>query len=283
MTASNQAVLVTGSSSGIGRATATYLAGCGYVVFAGVRKADDAANLKNLGLANLVPVCPLDLRKTDHIRAAKEEIEKELDLRGIQGLYAIVNNAGGGFVAPLELMDMEKMKAELETRILGPIALLQAMLTLIRTGHGRILWIQTPSLMPIAFDASIHACDFAANCISRTLYQELAPWGIPSIQIRCGGISTPSVERCYVELNASMDEWSSSGLDLYTDALKKTERSFRDFDKKRSDPELVAKTVYKALLAGKPRRRYHVGYMSGISALMECIPQPLVDKIMSAR
>jgi len=83
------------------------------------------------------------------------------------------------------------MKAEVETRIIGPIALLQEVLPLVRKGGGRILWIQTPSLMPIAFDSSIHACDFASNCLSRTLQQELLPWNIPSIQIRCGGIKTP--------------------------------------------------------------------------------------------
>lgn len=279
----NKAILITGCSSGIGRAVATHIASCGYYVFASVRKKEDAENLEKLGLKNLIPICPLDLRKQEQISEARKIIEKELEKRNIQGLYAIINNAGGGFIAPLELMNLEKMKAEVEARIIGPIALLQAMLPLVRKGNGRILWIQTPSLMPIAFDASIHACDFASNCLSRTLQQELLPWNIPSIQIRCGGVKTPSVEKCYTELNESLIEWSSSGQNLYVDALKKTEKEFRDFDVKRSEPELIAKIVHKALQAEKPKRRYHAGYMSGISAVMECLPQPLVDVIMSKR
>jgi NAD(P)-dependent dehydrogenase (short-subunit alcohol dehydrogenase family) len=278
-----RAVLVTGSGSGIGRATALALADRGYIVFAGVRKPEDAKNLEKLGKQNLIPVCPLDMRKTEQIQGAREKIERVLAGRDIPGLYAIVNNAGGGFIAPLELMDLEGMRSELETRILGPIALLQTMLPLVRAGRGRILWIQTPSLMPIAFDASIHACDFAANCLSRTLQQELMPWGIQSIQIRCGGIRTPSVERSYRELRLTMEGWTESGKNLYHDAMSKTEKSFREFDKKRSEPELVAKTVLTALEAEKPKRRYHAGYMSGISAWMECMPQPLVDRIMAKR
>jgi NAD(P)-dependent dehydrogenase (short-subunit alcohol dehydrogenase family) len=278
-----KAILITGCSSGIGRAATTHLANCGYLVFAGVRRAEDAENLEKLGLKNLVPISPLDLRKPEQISEAKQKIEKELEKQKIPGLYAVLSNAGGGFIAPLELMDLEKMKAEVETRIIGPIALLQALLPLVRKGGGRILWIQTPALMPIAFDSSIHACDFASNCLSRTLQQELLPWNIPSVQIRCGGINTPSVGKCYDELDESMKKWSSSGLSLYHDALKKTEKEFKDFDIKRSEPEEVAKVIHKALLAKKPKRRYHIGHMSGISAVMECLPQPLTDMIMSKR
>ncbi|SHI23334.1 NADP-dependent 3-hydroxy acid dehydrogenase YdfG [Sporobacter termitidis DSM 10068] len=278
-----KAVLVTGSSSGIGRACGMYLAERGYLVFAGVRKGEDADKLAGLGLKNLVPVCPLDMTKPEDITGAGRTIEEELSKRGIPGLYAVLNNAGGGFIAPLELMDIDKWRRETETRLVGPVALLQATLPLLRKGGGRVLWIQTPGLMPIAFDASIHACDFASNCLSRTLGQELKPWGIPSIQIRCGAISTPSVERSYRELAASMAQWSSAGLELYNEALRKTEKSFRAMDAGRSDPEMIARLVFRALGDRKPKRRYHAGAMSGVSAVMECLPHPLVDRIMEKR
>jgi NAD(P)-dependent dehydrogenase (short-subunit alcohol dehydrogenase family) len=281
--AKDRAVLITGCSSGIGRATAVYLAQRGYTVFAGVRRPADAQGLGMLGLKNLVPLCPLDLTQPGQISDARVKIDEELASRGLHGLYAVVNNASGGFIAPLELMDIEKMRVETQVRILGPIALLQAMLPLLREGRGRVLWIATPSLMPIPFDSSIHACDFAANCLSRTLNLELLPWGIPSVQIRCGGINTASVARSYSELDQSMRRWSDLGLDLYDDALKKTEEGFKEFDKKRSEPEIVAKTVHRALEAKKMKSRYHAGYMSGISSLMEVFPQPLIDHILSKR
>lgn len=278
-----KAILITGCSSGIGRACALYLAERGYLVFAGVRKPEDAEQLAARNVKNLMPVCPLDLTKPEDIREAKQTVEKALAARGIPGLYAVLNNAGGGFIAPIELMDLEKWRQETETRLVGPVALLQATLPMIRKGGGRVLWIQTPGLMPIAFDASIHACDFASNCLSRTLRHELKPWGIPSIQIRCGAINTPSVERSYRELAANMAQWSASGLELYNEALRRTEKSFREMDANRSEPETIVRLVFRALEDQKPKRRYHAGRLSGLSALMECLPQPLVDRILEKR
>jgi len=129
---SAKAVLVTGCSSGIGRATAVYLARHGFTVFATVRKESDAQALRDLNEPTLVPICPLDFSKPQDIANAAEAVKNELSVRHINGLYGIVNNAGGGGIAPIELMDIAKFRVELEARILGPIALLQASLPLIR-------------------------------------------------------------------------------------------------------------------------------------------------------
>src|SRR5579859_7419102 len=108
-----KAVLVTGCSTGIGRATAIFLAQRGFTVFATVRKAADAQNLRSLNEPNLIPVCPVDLTRLEDIAAAVETVKRELEARSIEGLYAIVNNAGGGEVAPIELMDLDKYRVEL--------------------------------------------------------------------------------------------------------------------------------------------------------------------------
>jgi NAD(P)-dependent dehydrogenase (short-subunit alcohol dehydrogenase family) len=123
-------VLITGCSAGIGFACAAYLVQQGYTVFAGVRKDADADRLKGLNLHNLIPVCPLDLKMTEQIDAAITFVKEELYKRGISGLYSLVNNAGGGFIAPLEIMDIGKFRAEFETRIMGPLILLQKCLLL---------------------------------------------------------------------------------------------------------------------------------------------------------
>lgn len=172
-----KAVLITGCSSGIGRATALQLAIHGFTVFATVRKAADAGSLRALNAPNLVPVCPLDLTNLNDISTAFNTVTDELKRRGMQGLYALINNAGGGSPAPIELMDLDKFQVELQTRVLGSVAMVQAFLPLIRQAHGRIAWIMTPALMPTPYVASIHACDFAVNCIARTLDIELKSWG----------------------------------------------------------------------------------------------------------
>ena len=278
-----KSVLVTGCSSGMGRSIALFLAQYGFLVFATVRKEKDFNSLKDIDEKNLVPVFPLDLTIQEHIPNVLEIVKKELAARNIKGLYSVINNAGGGFIAPIELMDIGKFRTELETRILGPVAFLQAFLPLIREAHGRILWIATPSLIPIPYVSSIHACDFAQNCLARTLQIELGPWKIPNILIRCGGMDTPSPAKNALELENSMKEWPKERLNLYKEALIKNQESLSKFDKKRTDPKKAAETVFKALCAKNPKSRYQVGHLSKSAAFFECLPQALVDHIMSGR
>jgi len=278
-----EGIFITGCSSGIGRATAIYLAQNGFTVFASVRKEKDAVDLRKLNEPNLIPVCPLDLTQPEHIPPVFEYISNELKKRDQGGLYAIIHNAGGGFISPIELMDLGKFKTEIETRIIGPIRLLQTFLPLIRAGRGRILWIVTPALLPTPFVSSIHICDFAVNCLIRTLKIELQKWDILQIMIRCGGIKTEAVEKSYQQLEEFFKQCSQEGHSLYVDTLKKEVERLKQFDKKRTEPIEVAKTIYKALCARKPKSRYRVGYMSGLAAMLEYLPPPFVDFIMAKR
>jgi NAD(P)-dependent dehydrogenase (short-subunit alcohol dehydrogenase family) len=278
-----KAVLVTGCSSGIGHATAIHLARRGFTVFATVRRDADVQSLRSLNEPNLVPICPLDLAKPEQIAPVIEAVSRELQSRACEGLYAIVNNAGGGSVAPIELMDLDKFRIEIEARILGPIALLQGFLPLIRQAHGRIVWIVTPAIIPIPFVSSIHICDFAVNCIARTLAIELKPWKIPNILIRCGGVKTAAPGKSAHELEEAFRRWPTERFQLYSDALQKEQQELSEFDTKRTDAGEIAKVVYAALRASKPRRRYQIGYMSGLAAALEVMPQTVVDIIMASR
>jgi NAD(P)-dependent dehydrogenase (short-subunit alcohol dehydrogenase family) len=280
---SERAVLVTGCSSGIGHATALYLSQQGYTVFATVRKAADADALRAVNIPTLVPICPLDLAKPETIPGAVETTQQELKARKIEGLYAIVNNAGGGGVAPIELMDVDKFRVEIEARIVGPVALLQAFLPSIRAAHGRFLWIATPSTIPIPYVTSIHACDFAMNCIARTLQIELKRWNIPNVLIRCGGVKTAAPAKSAQELEADFRQWPRERFDLYAETLRHEQEELSAFDAKRTDPVVIARVVHRALAAERPKRRYQVGYMSGIAAALEYLPQTWVDAIMERR
>ncbi|MBN1121911.1 MAG: SDR family NAD(P)-dependent oxidoreductase [Anaerolineae bacterium] len=280
----NEAVLITGCSSGIGHASALYLARQGLTVFASVRKEADAEALRGLNEPNLVPVCPLDLTMHEHIPPILETVKRESESRGIAGLRALVHNAGGGGVAPVELLDLDAFSRELDTRLVGSVALVQAFLPLIRrTDSGRIVWITTPSIIPTPYVASIHAADFAVNCLARTLSIELKPWGIPNVMIRCGGIQTPAAERTYDDLWINLKSCPQDKADLYRKALQEWADSMVDFDAKRTAPEKVAEIVHKAISAAKPRPRYSVGHMAGAAAFLEALPQTLGDTILSMR
>ncbi len=290
-----EGVLITGCSSGIGRATAIHLARRGFTVFATVRKEADAESLRGLKEAlgaertalgtmpTLIPICPLDLTRLEQIPRVMEIVTEELTRRGKEGLYALINNAGGGSVAPIELMDLHGFRTELETRVLGSVAMVQACLPMIRRARGRIVWIVTPAIMPTPYVTGIHACDFAVNCIARTLEIELKPWKIPNIMIRCGGTKTAANPRTDAELAVSLKIWPPERSALYEPALRQWQEDMAEFDAKRTEPERVAKVVFKALCAQEPKRRYSIGHMAGAAAFLESLPQPVVDWILAKR
>ena len=276
-------VLITGCSSGIGRETAIKLGEHGFTVFATVRKEADAEDLRNLKIPNLVPVCPVDLTNLDHIANAAKVVADELDRRGKKGLYALINNAGGGSPAPVELMELDQFQRELQTRILGSVAMVQAFLPLIRQAGGRIIWVMTPALIPTPYVASIHACDFALNCIARTLDIELKPWRIPNIMIRCGGIRTPAGLRTTSDAEAILQKGPPERVALYEKALRKWGKDMAEFDEKRTEPEKVAEMVFKALIAEDPKRRYSIGHMARAAVFLELVPQSVADWILKMR
>jgi NAD(P)-dependent dehydrogenase (short-subunit alcohol dehydrogenase family) len=278
-----KAILITGCSSGIGRAVAVYLAKEGFTVFAGVRQDRDADILGQLGFATLVPICPLDLNDSENIREAVRTMGTEIKSRALPGLFALIQNAGGGSIAPVELIDLEKFRRDLEARVLGSVDLVQKALPLIRKAAGRILWIMTPALIPTPFVAGIHACDYAVNCLARTLDIELKSWDIQQVMIRCGGIKTAAVARSAAELEESFETWPRDGFSLYQDVLVRWKEEIKKFDAKRTDPMEVARVVFKALCTAKPKRRYSVGHLAGAAAFLERLPQTWADFILKKR
>jgi NAD(P)-dependent dehydrogenase (short-subunit alcohol dehydrogenase family) len=275
-----KSVLLTGCSTGIGNATALRLARNGFTVFATVRKPADRDRLSRLQQPNLIPYYPLDLTGTGDIPPLIEFLRTTLQQKGHTGLYALINNAGGGSVAPIELMDLEIFRRELQTRLVGSVALVQSLLPMLRLGKGRIVWVVTPATIPTPYVTSIHACDFAVNCIARSLDLELAPWHIPSIQVRCGGIKTAKGLKTTIEVEEILRHPQAN---LYRPQLEKWGKEMAEFDRKRTDPEKVAQTVLTALIARNPRRRYALGYMAGAAAFLEALPQPLADAILKMR
>jgi NAD(P)-dependent dehydrogenase (short-subunit alcohol dehydrogenase family) len=161
--------------------------------------------------------------------------------------------------------------------------MIQRFLPMIRQTGGRIVWIMTPALIPTPYVASIHACDFAINCIARTLDIELKSWGIPNIMIRCGGIKTSAGLRTTTDVETLLQREPRELVLLYEKALQQWAKDMAEFDKKRTDPERVAQVVFKALVARRPKRRYSVGHMAKAARFLESLPQSVADWILKMR
>eukprot|EP00727_Mastigamoeba_balamuthi_P007187 m51a1_g3089 hypothetical protein (311) ;mRNA; f:84643-85798 len=251
-----RAILVTGCSTGIGRATAVHLARTGSaLVFATVRKESDAQSLRAEGLDALIPVCPFDLSDPQSIDAAVDFVHAEMAKRNIPGLWAVVNNAGGGWLSPLETMEMERWRREFETRT-----------------KGRIVWVVTAGLMALPYVSSIHVPEWSAQCVSDTLDVELSPWGIPVIKIGCGTIDTAGPDRSYTELNELRSKLTPQEKALYSVHLDNVEAFLRSIDSERTPAIEVAMVVEGALAAQKPRDNYRVGKMASVMHLCELMP-----------
>src|SRR5919204_6611571 len=129
------AVVVTGASTGIGRATALLLDSKGYRVFAGVRKDEDAKSLKAEGSERLKPI-KIDVTKERSIATASRNVAKAV---GDEGLVGLVNNAGIGGGGPMEFIPIDEFRRTLEVNVIGQVAVTQAFLPLIRKGKGTVV------------------------------------------------------------------------------------------------------------------------------------------------
>jgi NAD(P)-dependent dehydrogenase (short-subunit alcohol dehydrogenase family) len=180
------AVVITGTSTGIGRATAVRLAGMGFRVFAGVRKPADADEL-----AQTPGITPLIIDVTDPaiVSAAAETVASQTGSAGLRGL---VNNAGITVPGPLEFLPLDDLRRQLEVNVIGPIAVTQAFLPLLRRGRGRIINIGSiGGKMSMPFLGAYHVSKFGMEALSDSLRQELRPWGIRVSLVEPGGVSTP--------------------------------------------------------------------------------------------
>lgn len=124
--------LITGCSTGIGRATAIRLTSNGWTVYAGVRKQEDADGLATAGADGLKPLI-VDVTDAASIAAAKERLQADEPT----GLHALVNNAGVAHTGPLEFVPLEDFRTQIEVNLVGHLAMTQAMIPALRlAGDG---------------------------------------------------------------------------------------------------------------------------------------------------
>jgi NAD(P)-dependent dehydrogenase (short-subunit alcohol dehydrogenase family) len=179
------AVVVTGASSGIGEACARRLAGLGFQVFAGVRKAEDGDRL-----ASEIPgVTPLriDVVDAESIAAAARTVEETAAGRGLAGL---VNNAGVAVPAPIEHQPIDDFRRQIEVNLIGQVAVTQAFLPQLRAARGRIVNVSSiGGKVAVPLLGAYAASKFGLEGFSDTLRRELRPWGIEVSVIEPGTIA----------------------------------------------------------------------------------------------
>jgi short-subunit dehydrogenase len=254
--------LVTGVSSGIGRATAILLSERGFHVFGTTRK----GTALNEPLVN-VEIVQMDVRDDKSVCSCVQEV-----LREAKRIDALVNNAGIALVGALEETSVDEAKAVFETNFFGVFRVSQAVLPIMREqGYGRIANISSSAgFLPAPYSGIYAASKHALECYSESLDHEVRQFGIRVSLIEPGFMRTNMDQHTQRTCN-SIKAYCAEG-DLVVAATLKSIANGED-------PAIVASMTLKSLTARSPKSRYLAGRgAKTVSIMRRFLPAGLFDK-----
>lgn len=259
MTDSRPVALVTGASSGVGRATAAALAERGHRVFGTSRSPSDAAS----GIEMLA----LDVRDDASVAACVAAVV------GRAGrLDVLVNNAGFEQAGALEELSLDEARAQFETNFFGVVRMVKEVLPVMRGQRsGRIINVSSlAGLAPIPFMGIYSASKFAVDGYTEALRLEVAPLGILVSQVEPGFLHTTMMgnRKSPVRTIADYDQWRERAL-----------AATRASEEKGPGPEAVADTIVRIATSRRPRLRYLVGGQARfVAALKRFTPESAFER-----
>jgi NAD(P)-dependent dehydrogenase (short-subunit alcohol dehydrogenase family) len=249
-------VLITGARSGIGRATALHLDQLGYRVIATDLPGTDADGLAREG-SERMSALDLDVTDADSIAVAAEGAAKITSGRGLRGL---VNNAGIAVGGPLESLPLDDVRLQFEVNTFGPLAVTQAMLPALRSGHGRVVNVTSlAGRIGAPFVGAYSGSKHALEGLSAALRVELRPWGIPVSTIEPGFMRTSIYNASQLRFERLRERLPAAALRDYEEVFERQAEDLRQIERRALSPKRVAKVIAKALGANRPRARYPVG------------------------
>ncbi len=274
MTKQDKAVLITGASSGIGRATALGLDAAGYQVFAGVRKVEDGLALKAEASDALAPLL-LDVTDGDAVAGAAARVGEETE----GNLFGLVNNAGLSLNGPLEIIPDSEIRRLFEVNVLGLLAVTRPFIPLLRKAQGRLVNVSSGHGLLAVPDKSVYAASkFAVQAISDSLRLELRPFGVSVSNLVVGKVDTAVLEKILDERERVAKAADPAVLELYSPLFEFFDREVKDLPG--IPPEEVAKVVAEALTTPKPKAQYLVGPGARKMRNLSRLPRRLREGLM---
>ena len=247
----SKAVLITGCSSGIGRATAERLAGVGWKVYATARNVEDISDLGERGCELLA----LDVTDEGSMLAAVEEVERQEGAVGV-----LVNNAGYSQSGAVEAVSMKKVRRQFETNVFGLVRMCQLVLPgMRRQGYGRIVNISSMGgRLTFPGGGYYHATKHAVEAISDALRFEVESFGVRVSIIEPGLIRTGFADTATGSIDGS-DEYHPYA-DFEEAVVRVTTENYEQgpFSRLGGGPESVAEAIETAISDRNPRSRYLV-------------------------
>jgi NAD(P)-dependent dehydrogenase (short-subunit alcohol dehydrogenase family) len=270
--------LITGASTGIGRACALELDRRGFWVFAGVRSQQDSAQLQASASERLCPVT-IDVSNATQIAATVETVGQRV---GRDGLAGLVNNAGIVVPGPLELVPPDEWRRQFEVNVIGQVAVTQAFLPLLRMARGRVVNMSSVNGgMALPYMAPYSATKIALEAITDALRTELRHFGIQVSAIEPGPINTPIWEKSLTLADQMSKDVEPTVLSLYEADLAAMRRAVVQTAQGAAPVERVVRAVIHALLAPRPKTRYFLGLRARMPfKILKMVPDRFRDWII---
>ncbi|MEO0607026.1 MAG: SDR family oxidoreductase [Pseudomonadota bacterium] len=246
-------VIITGASTGIGRAAAEHLADKGWQVFAGIRKPADGKALIKAD-DRIIPIV-LDVTQPEQVDAAVETVRAAL---GGQKLAGLVNNAGIANMGPLALQPLDQFKSHFDVNVFGLLRASQAFAPLLGMDEslagkpGRIINITSVGgKLASPFLGAYTATKHAVESITDSLRRELVIFGIDAIAVGPGAVRTPIWDKA--ERDNSANPYSNSP---WAKPIEKFSETMLEGGRTGLPPEAIAAVIETALTVHKPKARY---------------------------
>lgn len=272
-------VFITGATSGIGFATALKFDAMGWRVFAGAYPGEDVQPLID-GSSDRLIVVPIDITEQKMIDKAKRIISEELAGRH---LYGLINNAGILTGGPVEAVQIDTIRRQLEVNLFGHIAVTQAMLPLIRRGNkGHIVNVTSLSgHITMPFIGAYSMSKSAMEAFTDSLRLELAPWNIHVSAVTPGNVHTRLTANLESQFEEQRQSLPQEMRILYGENFRKVNTNLGKTTMGSSSPEDIANTISRAMTANRPRARYRVGTDARLLLFLKSIlPQRWFDNIL---
>ncbi len=262
--------LVTGASSGIGESTALKLHEAGYTVYGAARRVQRMQHLAEQGIHPLA----MDVTDDASMRAGVEKVLAETGR-----IDVLVNNAGYGSYGAVEDVPLSEARDQFDVNVFGAARLTQLVLPSMRAQRsGTIVNITSMGgKIYTSLGAWYHATKFALEALSDCLRMELKPFGIDVVVIEPGGVRSEwgGIAADKVRAVSGTGPYAPQG-NAVADSL-----SSEANERRLSPPDLIAKTIVKAVRARRPKTRYAVGFgAKPLIFLHSALPDRAFDAII---
>ena len=269
-------VLITGCSSGIGRAAALSLHQAGFTVYATARRTEALTELSDRGLRTLA----LDVTDEQSMTTAVAAVEADAG-----AVAVLINNAGYGLYGPVEQLPMAEIRRQFETNFFGLVRLTQLVLPgMRRRGRGRILNVSSMGgRITLPGGAFYHASKYAVEALSDALRMEVAQFGIDVVLIEPGPVKTPWNDVAAGSLSTA---GAAANGDAYREYKAAVGASFGRiqtgvFGRLGSTSEDIAKVITQAVTARRPRARYLINPVAkSLVAMNRVLPARAYDSML---